>query len=1172
MNMKKQLTYLIPLLCLYGNAQVSGGSTGPNKPNLPEVIPPSPTVAALMKFEEVPVETYTGIPSIGFPFYNIPLDQNLSMDVSLSYHPSGVRLEETAGWAGTGWNLDAGGSISRTVYGLADEIGQYGIYANNFLQTQYPSDALRWETANYSKYDTESDLYQFNFMGHSGRFFISNDTAGVQVHYLNGDNTYKIIPTFDINKNITKFEVIDSKGYSYLFEVFENSTSYPFSTTTNFDGFQDYPIQPSTSYRSAWHLTKVNSPTGAELCTLAYGYSTERYATPRTFSRLVPISSLTGLPPWNEFHSPPYQYSSSQTVVESTTRKVNLITIPGKGEISFTTAGGRQDMLELLNGTPSGASLKEIQLKNFQNTVIKKFVLHHTYEGAGKRLFLNSIDELSADGNIILPTVFDYHNKQNLPNKDSYSKDHWGYYNAGSNTSLYGNIPELADYTGADRNTNTAAILTGVLKSITYPTGGIKEFDFESNEFSYIGNQTAIVEPTIFNTDPLSRTKTFVSSDLTPYLIIKIPYGQMATVGATATYRNQGTSTFFLNDVNGFRIKIQPVVLDDDFVPSLDEPHRPNIYDVHIDPDEIRHTDVIAMDACPGAAGQVTACTQQLSMAGYYLIKLEQANYLASFPVTYDFNIQYRGLKANHDPNTKGGGLRIKSVSFKDNGQVKKKTDYNYKFFNQPARSSGSLNVLPRYYEIVWKGALHETPGCNSPGQFFFLCFTAYDLSFYSQNDMGLNNIQKTKGADVGYKNVTISETGNGRTELTYTTPFDYPEPEYINYYPYKISKNYDHKRGLLLNKSIYDDSNQLLKKETNIYSITEQELHTGAKVYYAGGYFCAWNVLYTTHGNYQNMASQGIASCGTGSPGTLVSRNVQLCGWSKLMNTVTDEYFYGSTPAMTTSSTTRSYHSINKQLSSVTFTDNPETGGGPVFIGGPNSPRSYITQYLYPDNISSTALSGGNLTTAEFNAIAMLKANSLHRTSVPIQTTYLVDDEVTAIERNLYGNSWTGHSQYLPLSVSISKGTEPVEARVRYMNYDEKGNPLEVKMENGTSVCYIWGYSKTQAVAKIENIDYSSIPSNLITAIQNASNSDNPATAEAQLLTALDNLRNSPALANAMITTLTYKPLVGISTVTDQKRYRMTYNYDSFNRLQKVVDADGKILSENEYYYKNQN
>ena len=43
------------------------------KTELPTIIPPSPTVSALMKFEEVPVSNYTGVPDISIPIYSTKL-------------------------------------------------------------------------------------------------------------------------------------------------------------------------------------------------------------------------------------------------------------------------------------------------------------------------------------------------------------------------------------------------------------------------------------------------------------------------------------------------------------------------------------------------------------------------------------------------------------------------------------------------------------------------------------------------------------------------------------------------------------------------------------------------------------------------------------------------------------------------------------------------------------------------------------------------------------------------------------------------------------------------------------------------------------------------------------------------------------------------------------------
>ncbi len=131
-----------------------------------------------------------------------------------------------------------------------------------------------------------------------------------------------------------------------------------------------------------------------------------------------------------------------------------------------------------------------------------------------------------------------------------------------------------------------------------------------------------------------------------------------------------------------------------------------------------------------------------------------------------------------------------------------------------------------------------------------------------------------------------------------------------------------------------------------------------------------------------------------------------------------------------------------------------------------------------------------------------------------------------------------------------------------------EEGKPVQVKNKDGKPISYIYGYMHQFPVAKIENKAYGTIPSGLISAIHSASSITGT---EAQLQTALNNLRNDVSMANTMITTYTYKPLVGVTSITGPNGDRIRYYYDEFGRLDHIKDKYDNLIEEYEYNYGNQ-
>ncbi|MDP9961403.1 hypothetical protein [Chryseobacterium lathyri] len=154
---------------------------------------------------------------------------------------------------------------------------------------------------------------------------------------------------------------------------------------------------------------------------------------------------------------------------------------------------------------------------------------------------------------------------------------------------------------------------------------------------------------------------------------------------------------------------------------------------------------------------------------------------------------------------------------------------------------------------------------------------------------------------------------------------------------------------------------------------------------------------------------------------------------------------------------------------------------------------------------------------------------------------------------------------------LSYDLKTNLMGVEITYDKYDNNGNLQQYTSKSGIPTAIIWGYNRTHPIAKVEGAKLSDISQSAIDAIVNASNTDASAVSnndETSFLDTLKTFKNS--LPNYQITTYTYDPLIGVRSITPPSGIRELYKYDTANRLEKVIDVNGKVLKEYKYNYKN--
>lgn len=461
----------------------------------------APNAASLGKYTDVPVSYFTGVPQIGVPIYTVE-SGSLSLPISLSYHASGVKPNEIASWIGTNWSLNAGGIITRTVIGLADDT-QYGYINKGHLLTGDPADAVEILS------DKEPDIFSYNFNGYTGKFIIATENSTPKLYFIEATDLKGYITEFGTQYNILGFTFVTPNGEIYTFGYFNGT--YAVEKTD----------MPGLTVTSSWHLMKIE--TFDQKFNIQFEYDLEK----TSYIQLASCEYLNIQGNCTSTYGPTTQCSGDIASPEKRYRRSyvdnirlkKITTSTGLTQVDFTPrTEARLDMgLPLSSSTPQGKALEKIVVTS--DTYCKEWALSHTYfyddnipamgtyEASDSRyhLKLDAVQEKSCDGQITIPaTTFEYEgtnvsytqgtqtiNTKYLPFTGTRQIDHWGYFNgASANESavLYAPTTSVTvagttyNQGGANRETNASTLSAGTLKKITYPTKGSTSYEYEANK------------------------------------------------------------------------------------------------------------------------------------------------------------------------------------------------------------------------------------------------------------------------------------------------------------------------------------------------------------------------------------------------------------------------------------------------------------------------------------------------------------------------------------------------------------------------------------------------------------------------------------------------------------------------------------------------------------------
>lgn len=1134
----RKCSLILLLLCL-STKLILAQEGGDQRPYLETVIPPSPTASAFSRAGNVPINLFTGQLQYKVPIYTINL-KGYSFPIDLSHSSTGLRVQEAPTRTGIGWNLNATGVISRTIRGVADEdrtglLGAdlAGQKLESYLAGNMEADEkLKYELAvSRGKLDSESDVFSFNANGLSGRIVFDNDKKPHVVPY----QKIKVEPLFSPT-GISNWKLTDEDGNIYEFSAVE---------TSDYES-GDYI---KLNIPNAWYLTKITPATGGYI---GFYYEPESLPTSTSASQQEYVTKKAN--PYVDCSMPS---STSLSYTTMHTQRLARITWPS-GEMLFNNGKERQDL-------PVTYELGSIIINDSNELRVKSFEFGYANPG---RLILKSVTKVGRDGTTKAnPYTFDYYGEaESYPSfdygSDFYKQDHWGYYNNNTVQSLLprenisftsGTTQASLSLPGADRSPDFTKSVLGQLRRITYPTKGYTEVDYEGNDRLYEFDEVSTLD-----CDNINRERSETASAKTPSTTPGEPYvEQYKYITLSKPQCVKITYSLYAKDQYGeaqaYVSIAGPGVSWGENVQASPDPNQP----------VANRSGTLYLTLEAGAAYSIEAFAESYG-----------ENDRASASLTVEWT-------ENPYQNQPVGGVRVaRTRDYAEDGATPITRTYIYRTEEDPLKSSGVLFRRPVYsYD-------HSKIRSNYDNSVLGEC------QVIARTGNSQLDLSSTMGHHIGYRYVTelIGENGKGgkvthrflldgendlKASLLNSAIYRFPFP------PTKI--DYSWAKGKEIEKKTYGYNGTdffLISRELTIYSTP----------------FASSTSFITRIPNLKiGILREGIYDDGTYQFGVATYNYVS--DWQYLKDTHTTEYFpdgqevtrstnylYGSTAHLNptqiqeTSSSGKTLVSHLKYLAEyssetavsplqvlidlnilnkVVEKQVKEGGGvsGQIFEYGISSANTLILKNRFLLDNSSTA--------------PQLEIPALSSLNYKLQESFgygnagevigyrqraREDNAITWDATNTYVLSLTKnarHNQVFHTSfedVDIEGAGAKTGKRYHIGSY-AFSPPADFTPVAGSTFSY-WSWSDVTGKWSLVEQTYSG--GSVIC------NGDR-----------VDEVRITPP--GAQMTTFTYDPLVGMTSMTDANGRVTYYEYDGMGRLKSVKDEEGNLVQGQEYHYAGQ-